>query len=119
MSGDLLNVIVDQGQGGAQAFEDAATLGTLFTADTRPDQIGERLKLYNDIRYEQAVTVLFMSRVGDEHREKVMGDLKKFVPGAKMPENMFLHSWKSFPVKEAEHALKQQGLIHKVDSARA
>ncbi|KAF2647736.1 FAD/NAD(P)-binding domain-containing protein [Lophiostoma macrostomum CBS 122681] len=106
-----------QGQGGAQALEDAATLGALFTADTRPEQISERLKLYNDIRYEQAVTVLFMSRVGDEYREKVMGDLKRFVPDAKLPENMWLHTWKSFPVKEVEYALKQRGLIPKVNGA--
>ncbi|KAJ4351120.1 uncharacterized protein N0V89_006459 [Didymosphaeria variabile] len=115
----LLIATVDQGQGGAQAFEDAATLGALFIADTRSEQIGERLKLYNDIRYEQAVTVLFMSRVGDEHREKVMGDLKRFVPDAKMPGNMWLHAWKSFPVKEAEYALQHQGLLHRVDGVRA
>jgi salicylate hydroxylase len=65
--------------------------------------------MYNDIRYKQAVTVLFMSRVGDEHREVVMGDLRKFIPDAELPENMWLYAWDSFPVKEAERALASDG----------
>ncbi|KAH6618439.1 hypothetical protein C7974DRAFT_474297 [Boeremia exigua] len=101
-----LTAISDQGQGGAQALEDAATLGTLFPADTSTEQIGERLKTYNSIRYEQAVTILFMSRVGDEHREAVMKDLKQFIPDARMPDNMWLYAWDSFPVQLAQNALK-------------
>ncbi|KAL6704163.1 hypothetical protein ACN47E_008723 [Coniothyrium glycines] len=97
-----------QGQGGAQAFEDAATLGALFTADTKPEQVDKRLKLYNDIRYKQAVTILFMSRVGDEHRETVMQQLEKFVPNPTLPESMWLYCWDSFPVKQAEQALKAE-----------
>ncbi|KAH7357518.1 hypothetical protein BKA66DRAFT_612630 [Pyrenochaeta sp. MPI-SDFR-AT-0127] len=94
-----------QGQGGAQAFEDAATLGALFMGDTGPEKIGVRLKMYNDIRYKHAVTILFMSRVGDQLREIVMDDLKKYVPEAELPENMWLFAWNSFPVKAAERAL--------------
>ncbi|KAF1936600.1 FAD/NAD(P)-binding domain-containing protein [Clathrospora elynae] len=97
-----------QGQGGAQAFEDAATLGALFTADTTPEQVNQRLKIFNEVRYEKAVTVLFMSRVGDQHREEVMSDLKKFIPGAELPDNMWLYAWNSFPVKEAERALASE-----------
>ncbi|KAF7679750.1 salicylate 1-monooxygenase [Alternaria burnsii] len=97
-----------QGQGGAQAIEDAATLGALFTATTTLDQIGKRLEAYNNIRYEKAVTILFMSRVGDEHREVVMEDLRRFVPGAKMPTNMWLYAWNSFPVQAAQDFLRQQ-----------
>ena len=94
-----------QGQGGAQAFEDAATLGALFTADTNSEGIEEKLRIYNDIRYKQAVTVLFMSRVGDEHREQVMGELHKFLPEADMPKNMWHFAWNSYPVKSAQKAL--------------
>ncbi|KAH7134865.1 hypothetical protein B0J11DRAFT_595681 [Dendryphion nanum] len=97
-----------QGQGGAQAFEDAATLGTLLTTDTKPEQVAQRLKMYNDIRYKQAVSVLFMSRVGDEHRETVMDDLKRYIPDAELPDNMWEFAWNSFPVKQAEHALARE-----------
>ncbi|KAJ4319010.1 hypothetical protein N0V94_004147 [Neodidymelliopsis sp. IMI 364377] len=97
-----------QGQGGAQALEDVATLGALFPANTRLEDISQRLETYNSIRYKQAVTVLFMSRVGDEHRENVMEDLKRFVPDAELPDNMWQYAWDSFPVKEAQHALRLQ-----------
>ncbi|KAF3044653.1 hypothetical protein E8E12_007576 [Didymella heteroderae] len=99
-----------QGQGGAQAFEDAAALGALFTADTKPEQIEPKLCMYNEIRYKRAVTILFMSRVGDEQREEVMGELQKFIPEADMPENMWLFAWDSYPVREAEKALSLSSL---------
>ncbi|KAJ4347657.1 hypothetical protein N0V95_005230 [Ascochyta clinopodiicola] len=94
-----------QGQGGAQAFEDAATLGALFTANTTLEQIEGRLRIYNDIRYKQSVTILFMSRVGDSQREQVMGELHRFLPDVDMPRNMSLFAWDSYPVKAAEKAL--------------
>lgn len=97
--------MLDQGQGGAQAFEDAATLGALFTPDTTPEQIEQKLRIYNDIRYKHAVTVLFMSRVGDEQREAVMGELHRFIPEAEMPKNMWLFAWDSYPIEAAEKAL--------------
>jgi salicylate hydroxylase len=113
----LLIAPADQGQGGAQAFEDAATLGALLTANTKPEDIEQRLRMYMDIRYEQAVTVLFMSRVGNELREAAMADLRRFVPGAKMPDNMWLFTWNSFPVKEAERALSKYESLQKVGGA--
>ena len=97
--------MLDQGQGGAQAFEDAATLGALFTLETEPEKIEHKLRIYNDIRYRQAVTILFMSRVGDEQRERVMNELHRFIPEAEMPENMWLFAWDSYPAKAAEKAL--------------
>ncbi|KAL5371674.1 hypothetical protein DPSP01_014089 [Paraphaeosphaeria sporulosa] len=94
-----------QGQGGAQAFEDAAALGALLTADTTREQVTERLRMYNDVRYEHAVTVMFLSRVGDELQEVVMDDLRRFVPNAKMPEDMFRYAWASYPTQDAERIL--------------
>ncbi|KZM28363.1 Salicylate 1-monooxygenase [Ascochyta rabiei] len=94
-----------QGQGGAQAFEDAAALGALFTADTKPEQIEEKLRLYNEIRYKQSVTILFMSRVADGERKLVMDELHRFVPDAELPENMWLFAWNSYPARAAEKAL--------------
>jgi salicylate hydroxylase len=73
--------------------------------DTKPEQIAERLQMYNDIRYERTVTILFMSRVGNEDRAEVMEELKRYVPDATMPENMVMYAWDSYPVKAAEKAL--------------
>jgi salicylate hydroxylase len=70
--------------------------------------VARKLQLYNDVRYKQAVTVLFMSRVGDEHRDAVMGDLRKYVPDAELPENMWTFAWTSFPVREANRLLVEQ-----------
>ncbi|KZM28342.1 salicylate 1-monooxygenase [Ascochyta rabiei] len=95
-----------QGQGGAQAFEDAAALGALFTSDTKVDDITKKLSLYNDVRYRQAVTLLFMSRVDGPYTDTVMGDLRRFVPDAEKPENIWLFAWNSFPVKDAQRRLQ-------------
>ncbi|KAF2993830.1 hypothetical protein E8E13_002324 [Curvularia kusanoi] len=108
-SGELLNIagIVPehQGQGGAQAFEDAAALGALFTADTRIEDIDQRLKMYNKIRYQHAVTVMFMSRVADDKRQQVLEDLKRFVPNATCPTDMAQLTWRSDPIKTAKEEL--------------
>lgn len=52
----------DQGQGGAQAIEDAAALGALFTPDTRPEDVPSRLELYMKCRYERATMVQTYTR---------------------------------------------------------
>jgi 2-polyprenyl-6-methoxyphenol hydroxylase-like FAD-dependent oxidoreductase len=43
-----------QGQGGGQAMEDAAALAVVLPFGTRPDEISERLKVYESCRYERA-----------------------------------------------------------------
>jgi salicylate hydroxylase len=63
-----------------------------------------------DVRYKHAVTVLFMSRVGYEHREAAMVDLKRFVPEAELPENMFYFTWPSCPRRDVEGKLRQEGM---------
>lgn len=44
----------DQGQGAAVAIEDAAALAVVFPAGTLPEEVAERLKLYEGIRYKRA-----------------------------------------------------------------
>ncbi|KAJ5339248.1 hypothetical protein N7452_005976 [Penicillium brevicompactum] len=97
-----------QGQGGAQAFEDGAALGALFTSDTRPDQVSARLELYNKVRYEQALTVMMMSRTQDERRAEMLDELRKYVPNAELPKDMFSFTWPSDPVQNAKHLLASQ-----------
>ncbi|KAI9825935.1 MAG: hypothetical protein M1819_000454 [Sarea resinae] len=43
-----------QGQGAAQAIEDAAALATVLPLGTQPDEIAERLKLYERCRMDRA-----------------------------------------------------------------
>lgn len=95
----------DQGQGGAQAFEDGAALGALFTSDTRPDEVPARLELYNIARYEHALTVMMMSRTQDDRRADMLGELRKYVPNAELPKDMFSFTWPSDPVQRVKHLL--------------
>ncbi|KAL5610554.1 hypothetical protein FOBRF1_006671 [Fusarium oxysporum] len=94
-----------QGQGGAQSFEDAAALGVLFPADTTVDDVPQRLKLYNKVRYPRSVTVMFMSKINDERRGEMMEDLRKFVPDAELPPNIFPYLWNNFVLDDAQKAL--------------
>ncbi|KAI0552947.1 hypothetical protein F4679DRAFT_30565 [Xylaria curta] len=94
-----------QGQGGAQAIEDAAALGALFAADTAPEQVSELLKIYNEARYRHAVTICIFSRVTMERREEVLDDLRRFVPQATIEENTPYALWNSYPGREVERLL--------------
>ncbi|RPB04278.1 FAD/NAD(P)-binding domain-containing protein [Choiromyces venosus 120613-1] len=52
-----------QGQGAAQAIEDATSLGVLLPMGTTSEEVPERLKLYEKCRYERA------TRIQDSTRE--------------------------------------------------
>lgn len=71
-----------QGQGGAQAIEDGAALGAMFPLGTFPEEIEDRLKLYQEARYERATTIqqytrdsAFKTTRGD-HGGKVMDPMQ-------------------------------------------
>ncbi|KAI1326829.1 FAD/NAD(P)-binding domain-containing protein [Xylariaceae sp. FL0255] len=106
------------GQGSAQALEDAAALGALFPATTSASEIPELLKVYDEARYSHAVTISFLSRVGEVHCDEVLGDLKVFVPDAVIPDNAWVYAWTSFPAKEVRRLLavrarkRLTGVIH-------
>ncbi|CRL19783.1 Aromatic-ring hydroxylase-like [Penicillium camemberti] len=94
-----------QGQGGAQAFEDGAALGALFPSDTTPEQVSGRLELYNKVRYERALTVMMMSKTHDERRAEMLDELRKYVPSAELPKDMFSFTWPSNPAQDAQGLL--------------
>jgi 2-polyprenyl-6-methoxyphenol hydroxylase-like FAD-dependent oxidoreductase len=50
-------------QGGAQALEDAVSLGVFLEKGLDPADVPERLKLYNEARYERSSTIQELSRV--------------------------------------------------------
>lgn len=56
-----------QGQGGAVAIEDAASLAVLLPYGTPTDEISERLKLYEEIRYKRANRIQEISRLVGEN----------------------------------------------------
>ncbi|TGJ87763.1 hypothetical protein E0Z10_g1025 [Xylaria hypoxylon] len=101
----MLPRYLDQGQGGAQALEDAATLGALFGADTAPGQVNDLLNIYNEVRYEHTVIICITSRVGQDIRSQVLNDLRRFLPNATITENPALDAWSSYPVREVERLL--------------
>jgi salicylate hydroxylase len=103
----LLSVFsyTDTGQGGAQAFEDAAALGTLFPENTTPEQVRCRLELYNEVRYKRAVTIMFNSKVPDNRRHEQLDDLRNYVPDAEMPTDIFKYVWSWDVVEAATQAL--------------
>jgi 2-polyprenyl-6-methoxyphenol hydroxylase-like FAD-dependent oxidoreductase len=53
---------LDQGQGGGIAMEDAATLAVVLPIGTLPEEVPERLKLYEKIRYQRANAIQEFSR---------------------------------------------------------
>jgi salicylate hydroxylase len=62
-------ILPHQGQGGAQAIEDGATLGALFAMSTLPSSaipprewVPDRLRLYMRVRQQRATTVQTFSR---------------------------------------------------------
>ena len=97
-----------QGQGAAQAFEDAAALAGVLTASTRPEQLSRRLGMYNELRYAHSVTVMMMSRTNDERRGEMLHELRRYVPDAELPKDMFAFTWPSDPVTGAAQAMASE-----------
>ncbi len=52
----------DQGQGGGVAIEDSVALSVVLPFGTTPEEIPERLQLYEKIRYERANNIQEYSR---------------------------------------------------------
>ncbi|KAL2066181.1 hypothetical protein VTL71DRAFT_2252 [Oculimacula yallundae] len=71
-----------QGQGGAQAMEDAAAFGALFPLGTRPEDIPQRLQMYVKARYNRASMIQEFSRQAafktsrGKHGGKVMSPME-------------------------------------------
>lgn len=73
--------------------------------DTTPEQVSARLELYNKVRYERALTVMMMSKTHDERRAEMLDELRKYVPNAELPKDMFSFTWPSNPAQDAQRLL--------------
>jgi 2-polyprenyl-6-methoxyphenol hydroxylase-like FAD-dependent oxidoreductase len=58
-----------QGQGAGVAIEDAAALAVVLPMGTKPEEVAERLKLYQDIRMERANRIQEYSRLAGRDLE--------------------------------------------------
>lgn len=58
----ILLIKTDQGQGAGMALEDSASLSVVLPLGTKPEDIPERLALYEKIRYERANNIQEYSR---------------------------------------------------------
>lgn len=66
---------LDQGQGGGAAIEDAAAIAAVLPLGTTPDDIRERLKLYEQIRFERAHVIQEYSRQAGQDPSKGKPDI--------------------------------------------
>ena len=85
MIGDAAHPFLpNQGQGGAQAIEDAVSLAAVLPFGTNSDEIPDRLRVYEACRYERAHTIQEFTRISgrdlDESEGAVKLDSKLFIP---------------------------------------
>ncbi|KAL9091419.1 MAG: hypothetical protein Q9165_004805 [Trypethelium subeluteriae] len=85
-----------QGQGGGVAIEDAASLSVVLPLGTKPDEVAERLKLYESCRYERAHTIQQYTRLaGKDLDDPEKADMSKFT-NYNFGHDEFDHSTKAF-----------------------
>ena len=75
----VFNLVLDQGQGGAQAIEDGAALGSIFSRFPpfpSIELICARLSLFEDVRKNRASAMQIYSLAGQDEASKI-GDLAK------------------------------------------
>lgn len=66
-----------QGQGGGQAIEDAVALAALIPQNTAPGDIPERLRLYNECRYERAHKIQDFTRTAGKDASELAAEGRK------------------------------------------
>ena len=71
----------DQGQGGAQAIEDGAALGMIFTSDIAKADIPELLRGFQGVRHDHAAAIQCLSNVSYDESGSAGKVIEKFVEG--------------------------------------
>ncbi|KAL4863339.1 hypothetical protein BDV12DRAFT_202182 [Aspergillus spectabilis] len=79
-----------QGQGGAQAIEDAAALSEIFTdllANPPKDEIRNRLKVFETVRLRRVSAMQILSNAGQDQAFRIRERAQQYMPdGVKVPE---------------------------------
>ncbi|RYP59455.1 hypothetical protein DL770_010192 [Monosporascus sp. CRB-9-2] len=78
----------NQAQAGAQAMEDGAALGIVLRGVSTPEEVEERLELYQNIRRNRASVIQILSNVGADQSHLVYEDLKEFLVEEDIPTNL-------------------------------
>ncbi|KAI0131777.1 FAD binding domain-containing protein [Xylariales sp. AK1849] len=87
LAGDAAHpMLPHQAQGGAQGIEDGVALGVLLQ-DARPEQVGRRLRLYEQVRQNRASVIQILSNVGQDETHLVYDDLKHYLDAEDIPRN--------------------------------
>ncbi|KAI7345372.1 FAD/NAD(P)-binding domain-containing protein [Hortaea werneckii] len=66
-----------QGQGGGQAIEDAVSLAVVLPLGTLPEEVSERLQIYNRCRYERAHKIQDFTRTAGKDASELAAEGKK------------------------------------------
>ncbi|RYP27889.1 hypothetical protein DL767_007477 [Monosporascus sp. MG133] len=77
----------NQAQAGAQAMEDGVALGIVLRGVSAPEEVEERLELYQKIRRNRASVIQLLSNVGSDQSHLVYEDLKEFLAEEDIPTN--------------------------------
>lgn len=96
-----------QGQGGGQAIEDAVALVTLLPLGTNPQDIPERLKLYNECRYERSHKIQDFTRTAGKDASELAAEGKKLDMMEYQKYN-FGHDAHDFASKKLRESLNSQ-----------
>jgi hypothetical protein len=77
----ITNYFIDQAQGGAAAIEDALSLTAVLPYGTNPEDVPERLQLYEKVRYERAHAIQQFTRLaGRDLNQQEGGKLDSMFP---------------------------------------
>lgn len=97
----------DLGQGGAQAIEDGVSLAAMLPLGTEPDQISERLLLFERCRYERSHTIQHYTKLAGRDRDSIGPDDER-VDHQKYTAYNFGHDEWHASVKALEEHLARQ-----------
>lgn len=81
-----------QGQAGAQAIEDGAALGVVFSNFTATDSasVSDRLEHFENIRRNRASVMQMLSNAGQDEAAKVRESVLPYMPDGNVPSECVL-----------------------------
>jgi salicylate hydroxylase len=99
---------VDQGQGGAQAIEDAGALSEIFSnlpSSHTKDEISSRLVLFENVRMNRASAIQIFSNAGQDEPWKIRERARKYLPDSvevpSLPSEFMEHNFRYDVIKDS------------------
>lgn len=102
-----------QGQGGAQAIEDAVALGIALTGlqSGASEELEQRLKIFEKVRMNRASVMQVFSNAGQDEPQKIHAEASKFIPAEtvpKTPEQFFAYNFGYDIVRDSTQAMERE-----------